>query len=150
MKRPLGAGDRIEIAIGQRPRVVVGGEQNPLLPLRMPLDDDVRHRHRRAAQRILGAELLQAHLAAELLEMLDEHLLLLLHAGRAARPRTDAHKLFEIAIRPLRIERILRRAPLPLAAQPGPTARRPSTTSAQPPAVPARSRSVVCRVIAPF
>ena len=89
-KHALAAIHRVGIAIGQRPRVVMGAQQNALFLFRVPLDDRVDHLHFLAAARIRSHELLKPHLAAELGEVLPHQPKLLPHAGRAANPRADA------------------------------------------------------------
>ena len=95
MKTPL----RIDgILIGKRPRVVVGTEQNPLVPLGMPLDDQVGQPDLVAVlQRMAGVELLQRHLAAQLLEMGLQIRLLPPHPLGRRDARADRTDFLEIA-----------------------------------------------------
>ena len=66
--------------------------------------NDVRHRHRRAVLRMRHAKSLELHLAAELLKMFGQQLLLGLHAGRAAGPRPDRAELLQILVGPGSVE----------------------------------------------
>ena len=78
----------LRIAIGKWPRIVMGHQQYALLALRMPLDQQVRHRHRIAAERMPGGELLLGDRRPQLLEVIDQQLLLRGHAGRSTDPRS--------------------------------------------------------------
>ena len=68
----------------KRQRVVVGAQEDAVGARRAPVDQDVRHRHRRTVLRMGHAKALELHLPAQLLEMLRQQLLLGFHAGRAA------------------------------------------------------------------
>ena len=88
-----------------RQRVVVGAEQDPLPTIRIPPDDQVRHRHLRPVERMAHAEPLHLNLPAALAEMLGQQLLLGLHAGRSARTPPDRAELFQVFVRPGAAER---------------------------------------------
>src|SRR3954452_11668510 len=71
----------IDITVRVRPRVVVSAKQNSFHALRMPLNNDIRHRDLAAAERIVCHEPLEGNISAELLEKVLEHRLLFLHSG---------------------------------------------------------------------
>src|SRR5262249_54054808 len=88
---------------------IVGTENDPPLPLRMPGNDEISHFDRLAPALLAGGEFLQAHFSAVRLEVLAEQLLFLRHSFPAADARADLSDLFEVAHRPLGVERSLGR-----------------------------------------
>ena len=76
----------------------MGGQQNPLLAVRVPLDDQIRHRHRRPVEGAAGPKLLITNVASQLAKVFDQQLLLGLHAGRAADARPNGANLLQILV----------------------------------------------------
>src|SRR5262249_44280653 len=62
----------VGLLIGDRPRVIVRAEDDASLPLRVPADDEVGHRHRLALAALSSGELLPLDLAAKAAEVLFE------------------------------------------------------------------------------
>ena len=95
--------DRVEHR--QRQRIVVGAQQDPLLALGVPLDDEIGHGDLRAVHGVPDVELLELDLATQLAEVLRKQLLLGLHPLRAATPRPDGADLPQVLVRPGAVER---------------------------------------------
>src|SRR5690606_32299621 len=93
------------ILVGKGPRVVVGTEQNPLLPIGMPFDDQVRQFDARTVEWMAGGEPLKRNLAAELREVLLKVRLLLAHSFAAGNAGPNGANLLEITIGTFAIER---------------------------------------------
>ena len=99
--RPVAA---ILLLIGNGSRVVVGANQDAAFLLGMPRDHEVRHVGVGFAAHLPGLELLSRHRRAQILEVLLDDLLLLLHAVGAADARADVAELLEVLERPLGVE----------------------------------------------
>ena len=69
------------IAIGKRPRVVVGAEQHPVGTVGMPLHDQVFHRYRLAGPPIANLEGLSRHSRSGRLKVGHDEIPLFRHAG---------------------------------------------------------------------
>ena len=96
---PTNASARVlRIAQGERQRVVMAAEQDALLLLRVPADDDVGHRHAGAIPRVAGGEALQLDLPAEFFEVAGEQFLLAGHGGRAAAARPEGAELLQVVV----------------------------------------------------
>ena len=88
----------LPIPIGKGSRVVMTGDQHALGHFGMPGDDQVRHPHRGAADRVGRIERLVTNLGSELGEMLGEHGLLFAHPPAAAGPPADSTDLLQITV----------------------------------------------------
>src|SRR5262245_47136091 len=89
-----------------RSRIVMRAQQDSFFAFRMPLDNDIRHRHGITAERVVCPEALQRYLAAGLLEKLFQKSLLLFHSRRSTRPRPYCAELLQVPVGALPIERI--------------------------------------------
>ena len=83
----------------------MGAQQQPVLALGLPANDDVRHVDVGAIQRMPGPEPLELDPRAQLLEMVGQQFLLGGHGGRPAGPRADRHKLLQVLVGPSAVER---------------------------------------------
>ena len=92
------------IPIGKGTRVVVAGDEDPLGRFGVPGDDQVRHPHGLAADRIGRIERLITHLRAEPTEVFGNQRLLFGHPTTAAGPWTDPTNLLQVAVGASRIE----------------------------------------------
>ncbi len=75
-----------------------GAQQNALFPVGMPLDEDVRHRHRIAGERMAGAKFLQCDRGPQLLKAIDQEFLLGHDGLRTAQARAEIAKLFQVRV----------------------------------------------------
>jgi hypothetical protein len=85
----------------------VGAKQNPLLPLRVPRHNQIRHVDRVTRERMANAERLPPDLASKLLEVVDQQFLLLPHPVGTTKSRTKCANLLEIRKASLRLDRDL-------------------------------------------
>ncbi len=97
----------IRIAIRKRPRIVMARQHDAPFLFWPKRGDHIRQRHSLARLGMRGLELLHLHLGAQFFELLNQPLPLLGHPPRPRNPRPELAHFFEIAVRPLRIERIL-------------------------------------------
>ncbi len=104
-KNSVASTSRIGFAIGTRPSVVMSAEHNPLGALRMPLNNEIRHRHRLARERVFAKlKFLKPNLPAEIRKMLFQKFLLLQHSWRTAHTVSERTKLLEVSIGTLAVE----------------------------------------------
>ena len=90
-----------KVAVGIRSRVVMAAQQDSLFRSWIPRDDQVRHSNRPTVDRVCGVECLSANLAAELLKVLDDKLLLTDHPVGTTDPRANPADLFQVIERPI-------------------------------------------------
>ena len=82
----------------------MSAQQDALFAFWIPLDNKVCQRHRLARKRMFASESLPCDVSAQILEMLFEQFLLLLHPGTAAHAIAERTELAEIIVGPLAIE----------------------------------------------